>query len=283
VIFMDDPLSAVDAHVGEALFDLCIKGELMRDKTRVLVTHHVHFLERCDTILVMDKGRIVASGTFQELQSQNITALLSSISKDKESNSETTTATSATNESGSVQAGSALVVKDAVVPSASNKGDNAILPAAGKKGGGGKLMGKEENSVGAVSMKAYEYYCKSGGWGMVGGVVLCSIIGRAAEVLGSFWLVEWSSASLKYENRHDEMMKSSRTNFFLTIYACLCLAGVLGLVARALFIATHRINASQTLHEDMVKAVLRAPVDFFDTTPMGRVINRFSADIQTVS
>ena len=65
-------------------------------------------------------------------------------------------------------------------------------------------------------------------------------------------------------------------------YALLSLAGVVGLTCRSLCVATHRLTASQTVHQRLVASVLRAPVAFFDTTPMGRVLNRFAADVQTV-
>ncbi|KAJ3356690.1 hypothetical protein HDU91_005517, partial [Kappamyces sp. JEL0680] len=66
IYLFDDPLSAVDAHVGKALFQNCINGAL-RKKTRVLVTHQLHFLDQVDSIIFMDDGSIVAQGTYQEL------------------------------------------------------------------------------------------------------------------------------------------------------------------------------------------------------------------------
>mgnify|MGYP001065361705 FL=1 len=65
VYLFDDPLSAVDAHVGRSLFDDCIKGEFMEDKTRILVTHQLQYLPEVDKIFVLSKGRITASGTYR--------------------------------------------------------------------------------------------------------------------------------------------------------------------------------------------------------------------------
>lgn len=61
VYLLDDPLSAVDAHVGQFLFHEGIRNSL-RGKTRVLVTHQVHLLPYFDKIIVMDNGQIKAFG-----------------------------------------------------------------------------------------------------------------------------------------------------------------------------------------------------------------------------
>ena len=67
IYLLDDPLSAVDAHVGEHLFRECIRKRLA-GKTRVLVTHQVHLLSQCDHIIVLVDGKIKAQGSFAELQ-----------------------------------------------------------------------------------------------------------------------------------------------------------------------------------------------------------------------
>jgi ATP-binding cassette subfamily C (CFTR/MRP) protein 1 len=63
VVLLDDCLSAVDAHTGKALLERCLLGAL-KDKTRVLVTHALHVLDRADYIYVMDEGKIVEEGTY---------------------------------------------------------------------------------------------------------------------------------------------------------------------------------------------------------------------------
>uniref|UniRef100_A0A6Q2ZAR5 ABC-type glutathione-S-conjugate transporter n=1 Tax=Esox lucius TaxID=8010 RepID=A0A6Q2ZAR5_ESOLU len=72
IYLLDDPLSAVDAHVGQHIFDKVIgpKG-VLRDKTRVLVTHGMSFLPQADLILVLVEGEITESGSYQELLSRH--------------------------------------------------------------------------------------------------------------------------------------------------------------------------------------------------------------------
>jgi ABC-type multidrug transport system fused ATPase/permease subunit len=73
VYLLDDPLSAVDAHVGRHLFTACICG-LLKGSTRVLVTHQMHFLSdsNVDQILVIQDGQIVKSGTYADLIAQGV-------------------------------------------------------------------------------------------------------------------------------------------------------------------------------------------------------------------
>ncbi|GFR70728.1 multidrug resistance-associated protein 1 [Elysia marginata] len=65
---LDDPLSAVDSHVGKAMFDNVIGSRgLLKNKTRILVTHGMHFLPQVDMIVVMKEGQITEVGTYEEL------------------------------------------------------------------------------------------------------------------------------------------------------------------------------------------------------------------------
>lgn len=61
---MDDPLSAVDAHVGKSIIEKCILSGPLSDRSRVLVTHSLHVLDKADYIYVMDEGAIIEEGTF---------------------------------------------------------------------------------------------------------------------------------------------------------------------------------------------------------------------------
>jgi len=71
VVLLDDPLSAVDAHVGKWLFERCICG-VLRNKTRVLVTHQTQFLPQVDRVAVLGGGRLLHFGTYQELAAAGV-------------------------------------------------------------------------------------------------------------------------------------------------------------------------------------------------------------------
>jgi len=72
LILLDDPLSAVDAHVGEHLFREAITGDVCKGATRVLVTHHVHFLPRCDAVIMLEKGTVKHAGSYEDLVARGV-------------------------------------------------------------------------------------------------------------------------------------------------------------------------------------------------------------------
>jgi len=86
VILMDDPISALDANVRKLIFKDVFQG-LLRDKTRILITHAVDFLHLTDRIIVMQSGSVQAFGTFKELQNDpHLIEVLNIYKKQKDEN-----------------------------------------------------------------------------------------------------------------------------------------------------------------------------------------------------
>jgi hypothetical protein len=231
VLLLDDPLSAVDAHVGQALFEGCIgnpqaaagggghggplasKPPLLAGTTRVLVTHHVQYLRRCDQVLVMDKGSVVASGSFDDLLAAQVPAVLEVVDAEHAREAADQAAQAA-------QAGGAL--RTAPVVSARDKAarDQAGGKASGRGGSGhggrgeaGALILKEERAVGAVPVAAYAYYARAGGWGWVGALAAIALCGRGCEVGSTFWLARWAEESLAATEAFADGITASALSF----------------------------------------------------------------------
>lgn len=266
IMLMDDPLSAVDAHVGEHIFSSAIAGPLAQGITRVLVTHHVHLLSRCDQVIVLNHGRIKHMGKYAELVAKGVDF-----------------------------AGAVDVSK--IIRKEQGDGDKAVEEAAPEeekkvesmtdekkellKKSGKKLVKDEEREEGSISGSAYMHYARSGGLWTAASVFAIQGFGRAAEIMSGFWLSLWAQRSLQAAQSGDPFDRDT-TNFYVGIYALFGMLGVLGLTGRSLVIAVHRLRASKRLHDDLVESVLRAPVAFFDVTPTGRILNRFAADMDKI-
>lgn len=149
---------------------------------------------------------------------------------------------------------------------------------AAQKKAGANLVSKEEREIGDVATDAYLQYAKAGGWCIAILTILIQGIGRGFEVLSTFWLAVWAERMQAAELRGTPFTREE-TSFYVTIFGVLGLLSVIGLGFRGIFLAMHRLRASVKLHDDLTDTVLRAPISFFDVTPIGRVLNRFAADM----
>jgi len=283
LLLLDDPLSAVDSHVGEHLFENAISSTtLCPGATRILVTHHVHFLHRCDGVVVMEEGKVSHFGKYEDLKAEGVDFAGAIMFEDED----------ADREKGDGGEGD----EPAVVERARARSRTlSVEKEEGKSGAGDKIVhskeaiskGKEltkseEREEGSVSGSAYTYYCKSGGLWKVITIFLIQGVGRSFEIAGSFWLAKWASESITTLFTTGQPLSSSENSYYLNIYAAFGMIGVFFLTMRAIIMAMHRLAASRKIHNDLTTAVMRAPVSFFDVTPIGRVLNRFAADMDRI-
>ena len=283
LLLLDDPLSAVDAHVGEHLFRRAITGEVSAGTTRLLVTHHVHFLPQCDKVIVMEGGRIKHYGKYSDLIDEGVD-FADSVDVTKGDDAPDTSAVdgnepSPASDKGTTPAETSRNSKDGKEGAVDGGSDDKAKAAMKKRGQ--SLVQKEEREEGSVAGSAYIHYARAGGFCAFLAMFLIQGLGRASEIGASFWLAYWAenaiSASMTGVPLSDE-----RTVWFLNIYALFGIVAVVGLTVRSILMAVHRLHASKTLHENLLTRILRAPVAFFDVTPTGRVLARFAADMDKI-
>jgi len=149
---------------------------------------------------------------------------------------------------------------------------------AAQKKAGAALVTKEEREIGDVATQAYLHYAKAGGWCIAILTILVQGIGRGFEVLSTFWLAVWAEKMQEAEEIGEPFTKQ-QTTFYVGIFGLFGVLSVFSLGFRGIFLAMHRLKASVKLHDDLTDVVLKAPISFFDVTPIGRVLNRFAADM----
>ncbi|KAJ6632266.1 P-loop containing nucleoside triphosphate hydrolase protein [Mycena sp. CBHHK59/15] len=255
VVIFDDPLSAVDANVGKALFHSAILGLVQKGKTVILVTHALHFLSHCDYIYTLDDGKVAEHGTYQQLIDKNGEfARLDREFGGAEAESEPQEA----------QTRAIITVED--VKSKSEK-------AAGTGKIEGKLMVKEQRTTGGVAWGVYGYYLKSaGGWRTVPLILLSAILMQGSQVANSYALVWWE----------DNSFNRSFT-FYQVLYALLGISQAIFTYLLGIFLDIGAIQVSRNLHHGAVVNIFHAPMSFFASQPMGRVISIFGKDIDSMS
>lgn len=250
VYIFDDPLSALDPAVAEKVFDECIL-ELLGGKTRLLVTNQLQCLSKCDSIIALSKhGKVLEQGSYDELMSDKrgeLTRLLTGINQS---------------------------TRKSVKTLKEEKQDKSTNQASTSNKDAKKLVTQEERMTGSVELSVYLKYIRAGGgYFLFGFVFILYLASAGVNLMSSLWLSAWTADS-SYE-------RNSET-FYISGYALTALLTGIVTFIRTFSLTRFSIRSARRLHGDVLRSILRAPMSFFDVTPTGRILSRFSKDIFTV-
>ena len=245
-MLQDDPLSAVDAHVGRHIFDNAICG-LLEGKCRVLATHQLHVLSRCDRIIWMVEGHIRTIDTFSNLMNgdEGFQRLMASTAQEEK------------------------VEKEAMVNEDEIEDEKKDAKKRKNQKRGAALMQAEDRAVKSVSWSVYAAYIRASGSILFGPMVmLLLIMSQGANISTSLWLSWWTSDKFGYS-----------TGQYIGVYAALAVVQACLMFLFSVTLSILGTRSSRILLKQAMTRVLRAPMSFFDTTPLGRITNRFSKDV----
>ncbi|MEQ2262443.1 hypothetical protein XENORESO_012119 [Xenotaenia resolanae] len=283
IYLLDDPLAAVDTDVAEHLMKKCIL-ELLRGKTRILCTHRIEFVDKADMVVLMDSGTIIKTGTPAEI----LPLIQSELKIGKKDHK----AEQKDEEQNEDKIGSLpdLCVDDDPDP-----------------------FGAEQKRVGGLAWGVYKTY-----WFAVGGMLAASILMslllmQASKNVSDWWLSHWisslknNSSSCTNDSSSADLVRphmllfspgglispvpsveafltntTSDVRFYLTIYGSIAASNTVFTALRAFLFAYGVVYAAFSIHNRLLDRVLKATVTFFDITPLGRILNRFSSDLYSV-
>jgi ABC-type multidrug transport system fused ATPase/permease subunit len=271
IYLLDDPLSAVDAHVGQHIFSKCIQ-EALAGKTRILVTNQTHLLGKCDQVIIMAEGCIKAMGSYESIQTQGVdlSAYIPKVMTTSTSQDNLALAVTQSNDKDKIS--SKDEEKDVKV-----EADKSVSEKAKK----GKLMTIEEKNLGNVQLSAYLYYLRSGGIAWFFLVILFSLTSQVVGLISNFYLGYWCKVSV-IADLEGNSFSSERNLKYLNTFAWISMIGVFTITLRSLCLANHRLGTSSIFHEGLLQRTMGAPISFFDVTPLGRILNRFSSDMSVI-
>ncbi|XP_004710924.1 ATP-binding cassette sub-family C member 10 isoform X2 [Echinops telfairi] len=285
---LDDPLAAVDADVANHLLHRCILGVLSHT-TRLLCTHRTEYLEQADIVLLMEAGHLVRTGPPSE-----ILPLVQAVPRARPEEGQTSDSAPGQSVWDPEKAKAGPVVEESA-PS--------------------RLLQEESKKEGTVAFHVYRAYWRAVGWGLALAILLSLLLMQGTRNAADWWLSHWVSQLQAARNSSQEAPApsspgssglispqlllfspgslyapvpplfqaapngSSDVRFYLTVYATIAGINSLCTLLRAVLFAAGTLRAAATLHRRLLHRVLRAPVTFFDSTPTGRVLNRFSSDV----
>ncbi|OWA50131.1 Canalicular multispecific organic anion transporter 2 [Hypsibius exemplaris] len=293
VYFLDDPLSAVDAHVGKHIFEHVVgPNGLLKGKTRVLVTHGISFLPQTDQIVVLSLGSVSEVGSYDQLLQNDgaFAEFLRTYLLDETEAREEEEPVVETMQDEAMQelALSQPPAQAANEPSPPHRKYPTDLLAKSVNGKGhttafqepvkGRLVEDEMTAVGKVAWSVYDTYFRNASYKAVFGMVFFYFASNAFNVGGSFWLTAWTADSKDPNLRND----TSQRDYRLGIYGLFGGIQALFILVSYFILAYAQIMASRNLHKKLLLRIMRAPMAFFDTTPLGRIVNRFSKDVEVV-
>uniref|UniRef100_A0A2C9GW86 Uncharacterized protein n=1 Tax=Anopheles farauti TaxID=69004 RepID=A0A2C9GW86_9DIPT len=289
IYLLDDPLSAVDAHVGKHLFDEVIgpRGYLAQKQraTRVLVTHQVHFLKEADWIVIIEGGKIVTQGTYTELANGKVDfgKLLNTGGNEKGAGAEESVPSTdgipedeipfidgVTLDGYKLLKGSTVSLRGVTPNScASSVAENLGRQVA------------EDQAEGSISWRVWATYFLSGGNVLMLLFTLLMLLFSQAIVSGSDYFVTYWTRQEELRLVNERAVHTSTVDYLYT-YGVIIIGVVVFTIFRGYLFFNICMKASRNLHDRMFGRILSAPMRFFDTNPSGRILNRFSKDMGAI-
>uniref|UniRef100_A0A182JGX3 Uncharacterized protein n=1 Tax=Anopheles atroparvus TaxID=41427 RepID=A0A182JGX3_ANOAO len=293
VYLLDDPLSAVDAHVAKHLFEMCIgNGGFLKRRnpkaTRILVTHQVHFLKEADWVVVMKEGKVEAQGTPQDLQKRGIELEhqeLGDSSETIDTQHGTGRKISHTSTSSTVTVDSVKIEDFSYQHGTDERAEQRARDKFEKS--------SEESVQGSVFL---QFVTSAGSWLIFVGLILLFAVTQLVVSVADWWLSYWTlleerttasqaAVALRQLNgtqEAEEVLPWSRPiERDACVYIHATLVGTIFFVALARAFGFYKAcaRASQTIHDSVFEGFIGARMRFFETNESGRILNRFSKDM----
>uniref|UniRef100_A0A6Q2X4Z6 Multidrug resistance-associated protein 1 n=1 Tax=Esox lucius TaxID=8010 RepID=A0A6Q2X4Z6_ESOLU len=299
VYLLDDPLSAVDAHVGKHIFENVIGPQgVLKDRTRVLVTHGLSYLPQADLILVMVEGEITEMGSYLELMGRDgafAEFLRTYANKEQEDDDSgemcylhdvrdeghLTPACLSLHLSVFLCLSVCLSLYMSISLSSNStlaaavRVDGDVIGKKAKNAEVGKLTEADKANTGRVKLSVFWEYMKAIGVALSVISLILFFSHHFASLFSNYWLSLWTDDPVVNGTQPSREMR-------LGVYGALGLSQGIAVFCYSIAVSIGGILASRYLHQSMLHNVLRAPMSFFERTPSGNLVNRFAKETDTI-
>ncbi|GAX80188.1 hypothetical protein CEUSTIGMA_g7626.t1 [Chlamydomonas eustigma] len=263
VLLFDDPLSALDSKVGRRVFERAFKNSLQKaGKTVILATNQLYFVQAADQVVYMSQGKVSESGSFPQLMAAggHFAAMLKEVQVEEEDMSK--------DYAEAAEVVPPAAAGSAVVGSAADIGDKSAV--------GAKLTSEETSAVGSISIDViFKYINAMGGmfWFLL--LFLGYIAVELIRLATTVWLSIWTGST---DASQASGSQAASAFYYLMVYAAISGGQVLAQFGNFIESGRLTLKAADNLHKGLLSSLLAAPMSFFHTTPIGRIVNRLTKD-----
>ncbi|XP_037701589.1 ATP-binding cassette sub-family C member 9 isoform X2 [Choloepus didactylus] len=272
IVFLDDPFSALDIHLSDHLMQEGILKFLQDDKrTLVLVTHKLQYLTHADWIIAMKDGSVLREGTLKDIQTKDVElyehwkTLMNrqdqELEKDMEADQTTLERKTLRRAMYSREAKAQMEDEDEEEEEEEEEDDNMSTVM--------RLRTK-------MPWKTCWRYLTSGGFILLFLMIFSKLLKHSVIVAIDYWLATWTS-----EDNINNTGKADET-YYVAGFSILCGAGIFLCLVTSLTVEWMGLTAAKNLHHNLLNKIILGPIRFFDTTPLGLILNRFSADTNII-
>nr|XP_055046145.1 ATP-binding cassette sub-family C member 9 isoform X2 [Misgurnus anguillicaudatus] len=288
IVFLDDPFSALDIHLSDHLMLEGILKFLQDDKrTVVLVTHKLQYLIHADWIIAMKDGSVLREGTLKDIQTHDVKlyehwkTLMNrqdqELEKETELESQTTLERKTLRRAFySREAKNQIDDEDEEEEMEEDDDDN---------------MSTTTSRRSKIPWRMCWRYLSSGGCLMVFLMVSSKLAKHSVMVAIDYWLADWTSSNQRNKSRIDSF--ANGTNYtenndplehysYVPVFIILCGSAIVLCLVTSLTVEFLGVAAATKLHHNLLNKIIHAPIRFFDITPLGQILNRFSADTNII-
>ncbi|XP_044137449.1 ATP-binding cassette sub-family C member 9 isoform X2 [Bufo gargarizans] len=287
IVFLDDPFSALDIHLSDHLMQEGILKFLQEDKrTVVLVTHKLQYLTNADWIIAMKDGFVLREGTLKDIQNndnelyEHWKTLMNRHDQELEKviHMQDTEADQATLERKTLRR--AMYSREAKAHQIEEEGDEEE-----------EEEDEEDEMSTALRLrtkmpwKTCWRYLTSGGYFLLFLMVFSKLLKHSVIVAIDYWLVRWTAPSQNVSRDSYNMTAGKNADdrtYYVMGFCILSASGIALCLITSLTVEWLGHTAAKNLHDNLLKKIILAPIRFFDTTPLGLILNRFSADTNII-
>uniref|UniRef100_A0A9J8AFK0 ATP-binding cassette, sub-family C (CFTR/MRP), member 8b n=1 Tax=Cyprinus carpio carpio TaxID=630221 RepID=A0A9J8AFK0_CYPCA len=264
VVFLDDPFSALDIHLSDHLMREGILKLLRQEKrTVVLVTHKLQYLPHADWIIAMRDGTVQTQGTLKDIQCAEPELFEQWRTLMNRQDKENTTELKRKSFRRPMYSTDTLATEDEDEDSTTSTDEDSLRA--------------ELRHRTTIPWSSFATYLRAAGLLLLPLLVLSQLTKHSLMVAIDFWLAHWTSQHIKLIKND-----SKASMLYIRVFCGLCALGIVLCLVTSLAVEWTGLRVSRELHCSLLRTIVLAPMRLFETTPLGNILNRFSADTNTI-